>query len=83
MDRRADLAALDRRFTRTGVTGNQQDDPVARRYRRLQPTINRIPGRVQTVPVQVDHAIRNDTARLQSPVPMPVQSARPKDFSWR
>src|SRR5207302_528854 len=79
---RADAAALDRRLARPVMTGNEQDDPVARVNRLLENTVDRSPRGVEGHPVEVEHPIRLGRARAELPVPARVERSPELGTGW-
>ena len=73
MDRRSDLAALDRWFASAVVTGNEQHDPVPARDRVIESAVDRDPSLIEIVTVEVEDAIGFDIARQELAVPTAVQ----------
>ena len=73
MNRRSDLAALDRGLAGAMVTGNEQHDPVAACDGLLEGTVNRGPRLVEIVAVEVEDAIGFDIARPKPTIPTAVQ----------
>ena len=73
VDRRADLAALDRRLARTMVSGNQQNDPVAASDGGLQAAVDRPPCLVEIHAVQIEDSVRIHRARCQAAIPASIQ----------
>jgi hypothetical protein len=71
-------AAYDRRLTASLVPGDQQDDPVTRRNGALQRIIDRRPGAVEVMAMEVERAIRADISRSQALVPRSVEGRRLK-----
>ena len=70
-NRRADRAAHMRPlgFGARGLAGDKQQDPVALRYRLLQPSIQPVIGRGQAVPMQVDRAFGRDESPRELTIP--------------
>ena len=73
VDRRADLPALNRRLTRTMVSGNQQNDPVSPGNRILEATIDRTPCLVEIHAVQIEDSVRVYGARGKPTIPASVE----------
>src|SRR5205085_639297 len=69
----ADPAALDWRVTRPMMPGDQQHDTVARGDGSLQRLVDRVPGTVEGLAVQIDDAVGLHRALAQRLVPAAVQ----------
>lgn len=70
---RTDLSPLNRRFAGTMVSGDQQDQAVARPNGVFEAPINCAPGPVKTHAVKVDGPVRLDRTAPQFLVPAPIQ----------
>lgn len=68
-----DLPALHRRFARTMMSRDQQQDAVPVVNRVIEAAIDRAPGTVQSQAMKVEHAVRFDVARAKTPIPAAVQ----------
>ena len=74
----ADPAAFDRRFARPSMAGDQQYYPVAAPNRLLNSPIDRRPGAIEVVAVEIDDPIGFDCPSLEPPIPASVERrARP------
>jgi hypothetical protein len=73
MYRGADSAPFEGRFSLALMTRNQEQNTVARCDRALQHLINRYPGAIETMSVEVEHPIRNNPAGFQAPIPAAIQ----------
>jgi hypothetical protein len=62
MDDRPDPAALQRRFALPLMTRDKQQNPVSCRNRPLQRMIDRLPGSLKTMAVQIKRSIGCDSA---------------------
>lgn len=69
VDRGADLAALDRRFARSVVTGDQKDDALASGNGALEPAVDRRPRAVEGEAVKVEDAVGLNDAGVKATVP--------------
>jgi hypothetical protein len=91
VDRCADAPALDRRFARPMMAGNEQDDTVAGVNRLIENAVDRAPRIVECHPVQIEHPIGLGRARAKPPVPARVERIpprngegnRPRSGRWR
>ena len=77
---RPDSTPFERRLAPSLMTRDQEQDPVARGDRSLQRPVDRLPGAVQAVAVEVQRAIRLDPSRPQPLVPASVKRGRLKSF---
>jgi len=77
----ADPSALDWRVARPMMPGDQQHDTVAGRDRLLQRLIDRVPGTVEGLAVQIDDAVGLHRPLAQRLVPAAVE--RRPDFGRR
>jgi hypothetical protein len=75
VNRGPDPSSLDRRFARTVVAGDQQNDPLAPGDRLFEPTVDRLPGGVERQSMEVENAIGLDRAGAKPAVPAGVQGA--------
>jgi hypothetical protein len=73
VDRGSDTAAPDRRRAGAMMSGDQQNDPVARVNRLLENIVDRTPRGVERHPVQVERPVRLGRARAEPPVPARVE----------
>jgi hypothetical protein len=73
VNRRADLAALNRRLARPVMSRNQQDQPFARFARPFQRRVYRTPRAVEIHSMQIDHAVGLKPSGPQLPVPGAVE----------
>ena len=73
MDGGADSAPLDRRLAPALMAGNQQQDAVSGGDGLLERSVDRFPGAVEIVAVEVERAIGLDAARAESLVPAAVE----------
>jgi len=64
---------LQRRFAVALVPRDQQNDPVPRGDRTLQPAVDRLPGSIEAVAVKVNRSVWLNASRAQAPVPAAVQ----------
>lgn len=62
MDRGADPAAFNGWVAPALMARDEEQNPVAGRNRALQRPVDRIPGAVEAVPVQVEHPVGLDAA---------------------
>jgi hypothetical protein len=60
VNRRADAAALDRRFAGAMVTGNQKEDSIALHNRPIERPVDCEPSAVEIEPMQIENLIRID-----------------------
>lgn len=65
----ADTAARDGRLACPGVASDQQDDPLLVNDRLLERPVNRLPGAVEIVAVEVDDTVWLDIAGAKLSVP--------------
>ena len=73
VDRGPDFPALDRRIARPVVPRDQEYDALAPGDGSLQPAVDRGPGAVEIVAVQIEHSIRLGRAGTKAPVPARVE----------
>ena len=73
VNRRPNAPALDRRLARAGMTGDEQDDAIATADGLVQAAVDRRPGPVKAVAMQVDDPIGLDRAAAQPAVPTAVE----------
>jgi hypothetical protein len=83
VDRCADAPALDRRFARPMMAGNEQDDTVAGVNRLIENAVDRAPRIVECHPVQIEHPIGLGRARAKPPVPACVEGIPEPWAGWR
>ena len=57
MDRRPDLATLDGRLARSVVTGDEQDEAIPGIFGTFKRKVDRSPGAVEGVAVEIDDAV--------------------------
>ena len=69
----ADAASLDGRLAGAGMAGNQQHDAVAALDGLLQAPVDRGPGAVQRVAMEIDGAVGLDRPFGEAPVPAAVE----------
>jgi hypothetical protein len=82
VNRGADPAALDRRFARPVVAGNQENDAIASTDRLLESVIDGAPSLVEVHPMQVDNAVWVDSAGTQASVPCTIQRGPELRPAW-
>lgn len=70
---RANSAPFERRLALPFMAGNQEQNPIAARNRALQRPIDRFPGAIEAVAVQVERPVGLDLAGLQAPVPSAIE----------
>ena len=70
---RANFPSLHRRFTRTMMSGNQQQNPVAAVDRLFETSVDGLPCTVQSHAMEIEHAVGLDIAGSQTSVPSAVQ----------
>jgi len=73
VNRRSNLAPLDRRLAGASVAGDQQDKPVAPRNPLLETAIDCPPRTLEVHAVQVDYAVRFDRTVAETPVPACIE----------
>ena len=85
MDYGADSAACNGWIALAFMARNQEQNPVARGNRALQRPVDRVPGAVETMPMQVEHPVGLDPAGPEAPVPAAVERCLTKIFDplWR
>lgn len=85
MDYGADSATFNRWIALALMARDQQQDPVAGRDRSLQRPVDRIPGAIKSVPMQVEHSVGVNPTRPEAPVPAAVERCLTKSFDsfWR
>ena len=69
MDGGADAAAPHRRLACSGMASDQQDDPILVNDRLLERPVDRLPGTVEIVAVEVDDTVWLDIAGAKLSVP--------------
>lgn len=69
----ANTASLDRRFARTMMAGDQQQDAIAAGYCLLEAPVDGCPSAIEVHPVEVEHAVGLDGAAAQPLVPASIQ----------
>ena len=70
---RANAAPLDRRLAWTMVTGDQKHNSVAARDCVIEATIDGVPGSVEVHAMEIDNAVRSDSAGAELLVPARVE----------
>jgi len=83
VNRRANLSPADRRFAAPGMAGDEQDDPLLRSNRPLQPRVDGVPRAIEGHSMEVDDPVGADVARAQPPVPAGVQRGSRMFSRWR
>ena len=63
------------RIAGAGVTGDQQDHPVAASDRTLESAVDGIPRRIEAVPVKVDDLVRLNRPSRKPTIPTAIQAA--------
>ncbi len=76
VDRGANPAAHDRRIAPSLMPGNQQYDAVPRGNGALQHMIDRGPGTIEVMAMEVEGAVGADISRSQALIPRPVEGRR-------
>lgn len=72
LDRGTNPPANERRIALTPMPGDEQYQPVTAGNRLLETAIDRPPGGIEAMPVQIDHPVRRDGALRQSPIPAAI-----------
>ncbi len=73
VDRRADSPALHGRIAGPGMAGDQQQHPLVVNDRLLQGPVDRLPGAIEVVAMEVDDAVRLHRACAKPPVPAGIE----------
>jgi len=66
-------AALQRRFALALMSRNQQQNALPGGNRALQSKVDRLPGAIEVVAVQIEHPVRIDPTAAETPIPTAVE----------
>lgn len=85
MDSGPNSSPFERRIGFAFMARDQQQNPVSGRNCALQRPIDRIPGAIKAVPMQVEHSVGIYPAGPEPPVPAAVERCLTKVFGpfWR
>ena len=73
VDGRSDLASRDGWFAGAMMTGDEEQNAISGGDALLERAVDRLPGGIQAHPVQVERAVRRQTAGLETFVPSAVE----------
>ncbi len=85
MDRGPDTATFDGWIALAFMPRDEEQDPVAGGYCALQRPIDRIPGAIEGMAMQVEHSVGLDASRSKATVPAAVERCVTNIFDpfWR
>jgi hypothetical protein len=75
--------SLERRLSLTLMPGDQQHHPVAGGNCAIQPFVDRLPGSVEAVAMEVEDHFRFDPPRPKSAIPAAIERRILQAFAWQ